>query len=69
MGSRVSAIEPKTAVDRLIEESMNVGKMQGQCGELSAHRCIGTGAFYVMDRSYLDFTRRYKMHHAGACRC
>ena len=27
---------------------------------------IEAGAFYVMDRGYLDFTRLYKMHQAGA---
>ncbi len=27
---------------------------------------IEAGAFYIMDRGYLDFTRLYKMHQAGA---
>lgn len=27
---------------------------------------IGTGAFYVMDRGYLDFARLYTMHQTGA---
>lgn len=27
---------------------------------------IEAGAFYVMDRGYLDFSRLYKMHQAGA---
>ena len=27
---------------------------------------LEAGAFYVMDRGYLDFTRLYKMHQAGA---
>ena len=27
---------------------------------------IEAGAFYVMDRGYLDFRRLYQMHHAGA---
>ena len=27
---------------------------------------VEAGAFYVMDRGYLDFTRLYKMHQAGA---
>ena len=27
---------------------------------------IEAGAFYVMDRGYLDFARRYKLHQAGA---
>jgi hypothetical protein len=27
---------------------------------------IEAGAFYVMDRGYLDFTRLYRMHQAGA---
>ncbi len=27
---------------------------------------IEAGAFYVMDRGYLDFTRLYKLHQAGA---
>lgn len=27
---------------------------------------IKAGAFYIMDRGYLDFTRLYKMHQAGA---
>lgn len=27
---------------------------------------IEAGAFYVMDRGYLDFFRLYKMHQAGA---
>ena len=28
--------------------------------------CFEAGAFYVMDRGYLDFHRLYKMHQAGA---
>ena len=27
---------------------------------------VEAGAFYVMDRGYLDFKRLYQMHHAGA---
>ncbi len=27
---------------------------------------VGAGAFYVMDRGYLDFARRYNLHQAGA---
>ena len=27
---------------------------------------IEAGAFYVMDRGYLDFARLYKLHQAGA---
>ena len=27
---------------------------------------VEAGAFYVMDRGYLDFARLYKMHQAGA---
>ena len=27
---------------------------------------IETGAFYVMDRGYLDFNRLYKLHQVGA---
>jgi hypothetical protein len=27
---------------------------------------VRLGAFYVMDRGYLDFARLYKMHQAGA---
>ncbi len=27
---------------------------------------LGAGAFYVMDRGYLDFSRLFKLHHASA---
>lgn len=40
----------------------------GKTGDVSALDllCIEAGAFYVMDRGYLDYSRLYALHRAGA---
>ena len=66
--STKAAVKMHTLLDLRGNIPMFIHVSDGKMGDVNVLDVmpIEAGAFYVMDRGYLDFSRLYKMHQAGA---
>ena len=67
-GSTKAAVKLHTLLDLRGAVPAFIHISDGKMGDVNVldFLPVEAGAFYVMDRGYLDFARLYKMHQAGA---
>lgn len=61
-------VKAHTVLDLRVGIPVFMRVSHAKCGEaqLLDHLLVEAGAFYVMDRGYIDFARFYRLHRAGA---